>query len=42
MKIITSSESKKYLNETDWLVIKHRYQLKKKKKTSLTHNQYLD
>lgn len=38
----TNNESKKYLNETDWLVIRHRDQLDLKQETSLTHEQYLD
>ena len=38
----TNNESKKYLNETDWLVIRHRDQLDLKQETSLTQEQYLD
>ncbi len=38
----TNYESKKYLNDTDWLVIRHRDQLDLKQQTSLTQEQYLD
>ena len=38
----TNTESKNYLNDTDWLVIRHRDQLDLKQKTSLTNEQYLD
>lgn len=38
----TNHESKKYLNDTDWLVIRHRDQLDLKQQTSLTQEQYLD
>lgn len=38
----TNDESKKYLNDTDWLVIRHRDQLALGQTTSLTNEQYLD
>ena len=40
--INTNSNSKRYLNDTDWLVIRHRDQLDLKQQTSLTNEQYLD
>ncbi|MBP3847424.1 hypothetical protein J6I39_06710 [bacterium] len=40
--INTNSDSKRYLNDTDWLVIRHRDQLDLKQQTSLTQEQYLD
>ena len=40
--INTNSDSKRYLNDTDWLVIRHRDQLDLKQQTSLTNEQYLD
>ena len=38
----TNTEVKNYLNDTDWLVIRHRDQLDLKQETSLTNEQYLD
>lgn len=38
----TNAESKRYLNDTDWLVIRHRDQIDLKQQTSLTNEQYLD
>ena len=38
----TNKTAKKYLSDTDWLVVRHRDQLDLKQKTSLTENQYLD
>ena len=38
----TSDEAKHYLNDTDWLVIRHRDQLALGQTTSLTNEQYLD
>ena len=40
--INTNSESKNYLKDTDWLVIRHRDQLALGQTTSLTNEQYLD
>ena len=38
----TNDEAKHYLNDTDWLVIRHRDQLALGQTTSLTNEQYLD
>ncbi len=38
----TNDEAKHYLNNTDWLVIRHRDQLALGQTTSLTNEQYLD
>ena len=38
----TNDEAKHYLNDTDWLVIRHRDQLALGQTTSLTSEQYLD
>lgn len=38
----TNEESKNYLNDTDWMVIRHRDQLALGQTTSLTDEQYLD
>ena len=38
----TNEEAKNYLNDTDWLVIRHRDQLALEQTTSLTNEQYLD
>jgi len=40
--INTNEEAKNYLNDTDWLVIRHRDQLALGQTTSLTNEQYLD
>ena len=40
--INTNSESKNYLKDTDWIVIRHRDQLALGQTTSLTNEQYLD
>lgn len=37
-----NDEAKHYLNDTDWLVIRHRDQLALGQTTSLTNEQYLD
>ncbi|MBO6273706.1 hypothetical protein J6O48_13155, partial [bacterium] len=38
----TNDEAKRYLNDTDWLVIRHRDQLALGQITSLSNEQYLD
>lgn len=38
----TNNEAKNYLNDTDWLVIRHRDQLALNQQTSLTPEQYTD
>lgn len=38
----TNDEAKRYLNDTDWLVIRHRDQIDLGQTTSLTNEQYLD
>ena len=38
----TNDEAKHYLNDTDWLVIRHRDQLALGQTTSLTNAHYLD
>lgn len=38
----TNAEAKTYLEDTDWLVIRHRDQLAMNQQTSLTDAQYLD
>ncbi len=38
----TNNEAKRYLNDTDWLVIRHRDQLALGQSTSLSNEQYLD
>ena len=38
----TNSEARKYLNNTDWLVIRHRDQLELNQETSLTQEEYID
>ncbi len=38
----TNDEAKHYLNDTDWLVIRHRDQLALGQSTSLSNEQYLD
>lgn len=38
----TNDEAKHYLNDTDWLVIRHRDQLALGQTTSLSNQQYLD
>ncbi len=40
--INTNNESRNYLADTDWLVIRHRDQLDLKQETSLTEEQYID
>ena len=40
--INTNEEAKNYLNDTDWIVIRHRDQLALGQTTSLTNEQYLD
>jgi len=38
----TNEEARNYLNDTDWLVIRHRDQAALNQETSLTEVQYLD
>ncbi|MBQ9246474.1 hypothetical protein IJ182_09435 [bacterium] len=38
----TNSEARKYLNNTDWLVIRHRDQIELNIETSLTQEEYID
>lgn len=38
----SNNEAKNYLNDTDWLVIRHRDQLALNQQTSLTTEQYTD
>ena len=38
----TNREAKKYLNNTDWIVLRHRDQVDSGLETSLTQEQYID
>lgn len=40
--LATNTEARNYLNDTDWLVMRHRDQVDSSQETSLSQDQYLD
>lgn len=40
--LATNTEARNYLNDTDWLVMRHRDQVDSNQETSLSQDQYLD